>query len=488
MWNSGSRPSYSAIRMKLGEVIVSATPRPAPKALARCVLPAPRSPHRQITSPGPATRRQRAAKGGRGGGIGQTSWRSRSVAAGIGPSVAEGVPVRPSDARRSARGRPAGPRRSSRRAAGPSPASSWTPPVNRRWPIASMNRPSRPASDPARIRTRSSGGVGDDEVRAGRTRASAGRSRSRPRDRPVRRGRPGPRPASGRRTAPSRTSTANDGSRWRAARWRASDARKSRRSLLDRPATTIPRDAHRARPGQRLRIDPRADHQDRAGRSDVEAARSQLALGTGLEPPAGRRPEGHDPADAATGRPDRDPDAGPDLAHDPGERRLERVGRCRPARPASGRATGRRTRHRTRPRRRAAVARSSDHRVAGRPPAGRAPRGAGRGAARRSAPRRRPNRRPTRAAGHRARGRTRRRPAQPRVDAPARGGRPRRSSPPARPRPTSATTRGARRAGRPGRAAAAARRAGRRRARRARPSRRSRNAGRACRAGPGRGT
>ena len=50
-----------------------------------------------------------------------------------------------------------------------------------------------------------------------------------------------PAPASGRRSAPSRTSTANGGSRWRAARWRRSEARKSRRSLLARPATMMPR-------------------------------------------------------------------------------------------------------------------------------------------------------------------------------------------------------------------------------------------------------
>ena len=60
MWKSGSRPAYSAIRMKLGEVIVSVTPSPAPNALARWVLPAPRSPHRQITSP--AARRRRRAR------------------------------------------------------------------------------------------------------------------------------------------------------------------------------------------------------------------------------------------------------------------------------------------------------------------------------------------------------------------------------------------------------------------------------------------
>src|SRR6185437_8422248 len=61
MWNSGSRPMYSPISTKLGELIVSRTPRPAPKPLAKTVLPAPSSPHRHTTSPGWATVARRAA-------------------------------------------------------------------------------------------------------------------------------------------------------------------------------------------------------------------------------------------------------------------------------------------------------------------------------------------------------------------------------------------------------------------------------------------
>src|SRR4051794_1766000 len=62
MWKSGNRPAYSPISTKLGELIVSRTPRPAPKPFANTVLPAPRSPQRHTTSPGSAATARRAAK------------------------------------------------------------------------------------------------------------------------------------------------------------------------------------------------------------------------------------------------------------------------------------------------------------------------------------------------------------------------------------------------------------------------------------------
>ena len=134
-------------------------------------------------------------------------------------------------------------------------------------------------------------------------------------------------PAIGRRVAPSRTSTANGGSRWSAARWRASDARKSRRSLLASPATTMPRT-----PIARARVSVSASTREPTTRiapaePDVEAAGAQLALGAAQLEAAPRRPaEGHDPADPAPGGPDRDRRPRPDLADDARERRLERVG------------------------------------------------------------------------------------------------------------------------------------------------------------------
>src|SRR5512146_2507366 len=59
-WKSRRRPGCSAMRMKLGELTVPTTPRPRPKPFARTVLPAPRSPHRQIRAPGAARVARRA--------------------------------------------------------------------------------------------------------------------------------------------------------------------------------------------------------------------------------------------------------------------------------------------------------------------------------------------------------------------------------------------------------------------------------------------
>ena len=101
---------------------------------------------------------------------------------------------------------------------------------------------------------------------------------------------------------------------------------KSRRSLLDKPGHDHAADAHRPGAGQRLRVDSRADDQDRARRTDIEPARAQLALGAGLETAARRPAEGDDAADATAGGPDRDAGPRPDRTDDPGERRFDRVG------------------------------------------------------------------------------------------------------------------------------------------------------------------
>src|SRR4051794_16776117 len=67
--------------MKLGEVIVSVTPSPAPIAFARWVLPAPRSPHRQMTSPARATRPRATPRAVVVSGVGLVRRRSSWVAA-----------------------------------------------------------------------------------------------------------------------------------------------------------------------------------------------------------------------------------------------------------------------------------------------------------------------------------------------------------------------------------------------------------------------
>ena len=119
-------------------------------------------------------------------------------------------------------------------------ASSWTPSAKRRGPSEATQRPSRPASGPLRTRTRSGGG--SVKSRSGSSKTSAGGSLTIATSRPSSASsRPTTGPAIDRRIAPSSTRTANGGSRWSAALWRASDAIQSRRSLLGRAATTIPR-------------------------------------------------------------------------------------------------------------------------------------------------------------------------------------------------------------------------------------------------------
>ena len=87
-------------------------------------------------------------------------------------------------------------------------------------------------------------------------------------------------------------------------------------------------DAHRPGAGQRLGVDPRADDEDRAGQPDIEAAGAELAVARGgdVEPAAGRTTEGHDARHGAARGPDGDRRAGPDLADDARDRRLERLG------------------------------------------------------------------------------------------------------------------------------------------------------------------
>ena len=177
-------------------------------------------------------------------GVGSRVGRVASTVEGTGPSV------RPPSGRRS---RPAGSDeplevadrarpRPCRPASRTAPASRWTPPANRRGPEQPGPRSPRvPARSPPRMRTRSGGGVG--RATSGASNRSAGGSLEIATSRP----------ASARRTAsdrarhrsPERRRRARGprtaGSRWRAARWRVSEARKSRRSLLARPATTMPR-------------------------------------------------------------------------------------------------------------------------------------------------------------------------------------------------------------------------------------------------------
>ncbi len=85
----------------------------------------------------------------------------------------------------------------------------------------------------------------------------------------------GPPPASGSDSGRhlSRASTPNGGAACSDARWRRSDAWKSRSSLPGRVATTMPADAHRAGAGERFGVDPGPDDEDAPGTADIDAAR-----------------------------------------------------------------------------------------------------------------------------------------------------------------------------------------------------------------------
>src|SRR5688572_21079412 len=86
MWNRGSRPAYSPMSTKLGELMVSRTPRPAPKPLANTVLPAPSSPHRHSTSPGRAAVASRAPSVRVASGLSLSQSSEASVAVATRPS------------------------------------------------------------------------------------------------------------------------------------------------------------------------------------------------------------------------------------------------------------------------------------------------------------------------------------------------------------------------------------------------------------------
>ena len=177
-------------------------------------------------------------------------------------------------------------------------ASSWTFAANRRGPARPTTRPSRPGvgpapdADPVRVGQRQVDGVGVEHQ---------GRRVDEDRDRRV----PGQRSRiaaiGARRSAAARRprapGRANGGVGWSEARWRRSDAWKSRSSLPGRAATTIPRTPiARARVSASASIRD-ADHEDAARPPDVDPARPELPERVGRELQRGRAPR--DPAASA---------------------------------------------------------------------------------------------------------------------------------------------------------------------------------------------
>ena len=255
---------------------MSVMPRPAANPLANWVLPAPSSPMRHRRSParaaaarpprGPASRSRRAS--------------SRRVRFEGGRHRAEGNS--PADgSRRRVR---LGPRRV------PAQVKRSKSPPGCRCAARPRSRPTRrPGARSTRTagcpRARPRGPRGPRAGRPGcgpsRDRAGAGRPAPRRRPAPVgpraaRRASPRAAPGSrrrGRNRAPHRALEGEHRERRRRveARWRRSDAWKSRSSLPGRAATTS-RHAHRAGTRERLGVDARPDHEDAPGAPHVDAA------------------------------------------------------------------------------------------------------------------------------------------------------------------------------------------------------------------------
>ena len=94
--------------------------------------------------------------------------------------------------------------------------------------------------------------------------------------------------------------------------------RKSRSSLPEGSHNYAPH-AHRTRPGQRLRVDPGAHHEDGAGSPDVDPARPQLTerIGGQLQPPTRRGARSERTTERRARGSDADLRTGPDLRTSP---------------------------------------------------------------------------------------------------------------------------------------------------------------------------
>ena len=111
-----------------------------------------------------------------------------------------------------------------------------------------------------------------------------------------------------RRMVPSSTSTPNGGAAWSDGPLPALGGAEITQVLARQRRHDDPAHAHRAGPGERLRVDPRPDDKDAAGPADVDAARAQLAerVGRELEAATGRRAGGERAAQCPARRADAD--------------------------------------------------------------------------------------------------------------------------------------------------------------------------------------
>src|SRR5579862_23563 len=322
MWNSGSRPRCSAMRMKLGEeTVVPVTPRPSPKPFATTVLPAPRSPHRQMTSPALATRPSRAPNAAVSAAESVRRVSSDRARVGTRPSVPES-----GEALEVAQGD--GDRRSLAEA-----------------DQASLEH--HPGGEPAR--------TGEAEPRA----LGAGERAGPDADEVA--GRVGEVDVGivddeARRVGDDRDGPAleglehrHDGGGDRPPAGAVEDEDRERRQPVDAGPTPFlrgqevvalldpegrdddPAHAHRPGPRQRLRIDPGPGDEDRAGGPDVDLGSSQLTVRASRDVEPARRRPGEDlgAEDALRGRLEADADPVADLPDDAGEGCVQWLGAVR---------------------------------------------------------------------------------------------------------------------------------------------------------------
>ena len=322
MWKSGSRPSYSAMRMKLGEVIGLGHAEPGPERLREMGLARPElAPQaHEVARRAPRAPSGPAEDGCVGVGVGGHDERT-----GIGRAGAGSL----GDVRRTARGRPSGHGdRPTRRRSGPRRPRGGR---RRRTGAVRRDRPTSPRARRAGRPGRGRGRAGAPAVDSRASKTSIGGSPTIATSRPARASSTsmtglGDGPADGALEHEDGDTAAADG----APRAGVAPRRGSRAAPCSaRPPTMMPRT-----PIARARVSVSASMREPTTRivpasPTSRPPRAQLPVDRRRRR-GGARGSGHraprSPCSARPRRPDHDRGAGPDLADDAGDRAVERFG------------------------------------------------------------------------------------------------------------------------------------------------------------------